>query len=156
MSENPKKIFKATTQHKLAQLWAEGKEADLKKQGALLQIRNGTITAITQSYDWSRGGWIQNAPITIAFTNDDGERAIYLQRDDSNSAFYDDSLSERNIYDKETSVRTDVDEHKDVDEHNDVDEVLQKTYPIKNNINVALIEIENIPNGQKDIAKKRG
>tara|TARA_Y100000114_G_scaffold131364_1_gene129538 strand:- start:458 stop:889 length:432 start_codon:yes stop_codon:yes gene_type:complete len=77
MSKNKKKIFKATSQTKLAQCWAEGKEADLKKQNALLQIRNGTITAITQSYDWSRGGWIQNAPITIAFTNDDGERVVY-------------------------------------------------------------------------------
>ena len=77
MSENPKKIFKATTQQKLAQCWAGGIDADLKKQGALLQIRNGTITAITQSYDWSRQGWTQNAPIVIAFTNDEGERIVY-------------------------------------------------------------------------------
>ena len=55
MSENNKKIFKAKSQQKLAQYWAEGVEADLKKQNALLQIRSGTITAITQSYDWSRG-----------------------------------------------------------------------------------------------------
>ena len=77
MSENNKKIFKAKSQQKLAQYWAEGVEADLKKQNALLQIRSGTITAITQSYDWSRGGWIQNAPIVIAFTNDEGERIVY-------------------------------------------------------------------------------
>ena len=77
MSENPEKIFKAKSQQKLAQLWAEGKEADLKKQDALLQVRNGTITAKTQSYDWSKGGWIDNAPIILAFTNDEGERIVY-------------------------------------------------------------------------------
>ena len=77
MSENNKKIFKATSQTKLAQLWAEGKEADLKRQNALLQLRSGTITARTQSYDWSKGGWILNAPIVIAFTNDEGERIVY-------------------------------------------------------------------------------
>lgn len=77
MSENPKKIFKAKSQQKLAQLWAEGKEADLKKQNALLLLRNGTITAITQSYDWSKGGWIRNAPIVLAFVDDEGERIVY-------------------------------------------------------------------------------
>ena len=79
MSENKKKIFKATTQHKLAQCFAQGIDADLKNHNnsTQLKLRNGTITAITQSYDWSRGGWIQNAPITIAFTNDDGERVVY-------------------------------------------------------------------------------
>ena len=77
MFENKKKIFKAKRQQKLAQLWAEGKEADLNKQDALLQVRDGTITAITKRYDWSMGGWIDNAPVTIAFTNEKGERIVY-------------------------------------------------------------------------------
>ena len=77
MSENPEKIFKAKSQQKLAQLWAEGKEADLKKQDALLQVRNGTITAKTQSYDWATRQWTDNAPIVLAFTNEKGERIVY-------------------------------------------------------------------------------
>ena len=77
MSENPKKIINAKSQHKLAQLWAEGEDADLKKPNGLLELRNGTITATTQSYDWSRGGWITNPPIVLAYTNEKGERIVY-------------------------------------------------------------------------------
>ncbi len=77
MSENNKKIKKVRSQQTLAQYWALGEDADLKKQGALLKHRSGTITAITQSYDWSKQGWIQNAPIVLAFTNDEGERIVY-------------------------------------------------------------------------------
>ena len=76
MSEN-KKIKKATSQQRLAQLWALGEDADLKKQDALLQHRSGTITAITKSYDWSKGGWTQNAPVVLAFIDDEGERIVY-------------------------------------------------------------------------------
>ena len=77
MPENKKKIFKVTSQHKLALLWAEGKEADLKKQDALLQLRGGTITATTKSYDWSTRDWAWNAPVVLAFINDEGERIVY-------------------------------------------------------------------------------
>ena len=77
MSENKKKIIKAKSQQQLAQYWAQGEEADLKKQDALLELRNGTITAKTQSYDWSKGGWITNPPVILAFTNDKGERIVY-------------------------------------------------------------------------------
>lgn len=74
--------------------------------------------------------------------NDDGERAIYLQSDKSNSAFYIDptvSLSEHNKYVETNPV------------HKDVDEVLNKTYPIKSNINTALIGIETMPKDQEGI-----
>ena len=79
MSENKKKIKKAKSQLAFAQYWALGEDADLNKHSnsTQLQIRNGTITAKTQSYDWSRGGWIQNAPIVLAFVDDDGERVVY-------------------------------------------------------------------------------
>ena len=76
MSEN-KKIKKAKSQLAFAQYWALGEDADLKNSSTLLQHRNGTITAKTQSYDWSKGGWIQNAPIVLAYTNDEGERIVY-------------------------------------------------------------------------------
>ena len=77
MSENKKKIIKARSQQQLAEHWAIGNEADLKKQDALLELRDGTITATTQSYDWSKGGWVQNAPIVLAFIDDEGERIVY-------------------------------------------------------------------------------
>tara|TARA_Y100001937_G_scaffold110736_1_gene156600 strand:+ start:410 stop:847 length:438 start_codon:yes stop_codon:yes gene_type:complete len=79
MSKNKKKIFKATTQHKLAQCWAEGIDADLKNHNnsTQLQLRNGTVTAITQSYDWQSNRWIADAPVTIAFIDDEGERVVY-------------------------------------------------------------------------------
>ena len=77
MSENPKIIIKAKSQQKLAQLWAEGVEADLKKQDSLLQLRDGTVTAITNRYDWSKGGWVPNPPIVLAFIDDEGERIVY-------------------------------------------------------------------------------
>ena len=79
MSENKNKIFKATSQHKLAQCWAGGIDADLKNHSnsTQLKLRNGTVTAITQSYDWSKGGWIRNAPIVLAFVDDEGERIVY-------------------------------------------------------------------------------
>ena len=79
MSKNKNKIFKATSQTKLAQCWAGGIDADLKNHNnsTKLQLRNGTITAITHSYDWSRQGWTQNAPIVLAFVDDEGERIVY-------------------------------------------------------------------------------
>ena len=76
MSEN-KKIKKAKSQLAFAQYWALGEDADLKNSSTLLQHRNGTITAKTQSYDWSRGGWITNPPIVLAYTNEKGERIVY-------------------------------------------------------------------------------
>ena len=79
MSENNKKILKAKTQQKLAQYWAQGDDADLKNQncGTTLMLRDGTITAITQSYDWTKGGWVKNSPIVLAFVNDEGDRIVY-------------------------------------------------------------------------------
>ena len=77
MSENKKKIIKARSQQQLAQLWAEGEDADLKKQDALLELRNGTITATTQSYDWRVNRWVPNCPIVLAFVDDEGERIVY-------------------------------------------------------------------------------
>ncbi len=77
MTENKKKIIKARSQQKLAELWAAGKDADLNKQDALLEHRNGTITATTKSYDWSMQIWTLNAPIVLAFINDEGERIVY-------------------------------------------------------------------------------
>ena len=77
MSENKKKIKKAKSQLAFAQYWALGEDADLKKQDATLQIRNGTITAKTQSYDWRVNRWVPNCPIVLAFVDDDGERVVY-------------------------------------------------------------------------------
>ena len=77
MTENKKKIIKARSQQALARLWAEGNDADLKKQGALLSLRDGTITAKTQSYDWSTSQWTDNTPVVLAFVNDEGERIVY-------------------------------------------------------------------------------
>ena len=77
MPENKKKIIKARSQQQLAQHWAVGNEADLKKQDALLELRDGTITATTKSYDWSTRQWKPNAPIVLAFIDDEGERIVY-------------------------------------------------------------------------------
>ena len=77
MSENNKKIYKVKSQQALAKQWAEGNDAQLKKTDSLLELRDGTITATTKSYDWTTGQWRPNAPIVIAFIDDEGERIVY-------------------------------------------------------------------------------
>ena len=77
MSENNKKIFKAKSQIALAQYWITGEDADLSNQVALIELRNGTITARTKTYTWSIGQWKWNSPIVLAYTNDEGERIVY-------------------------------------------------------------------------------
>ena len=76
MSET-KKIFKAKSQLALAQYWARGENADLNLSHGLVQLREGTITAKTQSYDWNTDRWIDDQTIVLAYTNDEGERVVY-------------------------------------------------------------------------------
>jgi hypothetical protein len=73
MSENNKKIYKATSQGALAQHWKDGNNATLRN---IVSVENGLVIGNALTYS-NINGQYTTTRVILGYTDDNGDRVVY-------------------------------------------------------------------------------